>query len=177
MSLFLLRRHRRVASARYSSLASWLPRYSISSLSPGTFVHIQIHADQVARFSRKKFISRLQDRVFFLPFFLIHLIEVARVNENMKKKRRYCCAYPDSCNSVALLNQSAKSETAFCIALTGNSISQKTSTRLVLSQLHGQVPYAKTFLIESSPDFPFGKIGVYDREKFSLYLFNALDKP
>lgn len=49
-----------VASARYSSLA-WLPRYSISSLSTGTFVHIQIHADQVALSSRNSFRPGMTD--------------------------------------------------------------------------------------------------------------------
>lgn len=62
-----------VASARYSSLA-WLPRYSISSLSTGTFVHIQIHADQVAPSSRNSFRPGMTD---LSPSFLIRPIEVA----------------------------------------------------------------------------------------------------
>lgn len=56
------------ASARYSSLAR-LPRYSISSLSTGTLVHIQIRADRVAPFLRNLFRNRMTDFSSFPSFF------------------------------------------------------------------------------------------------------------
>ncbi|KAL0134699.1 hypothetical protein PUN28_001466 [Cardiocondyla obscurior] len=68
------------------------------------------------------------------------------------------------CNSVALFNQSTKSETAFCIALTGNSINQKTSTHLVLSQLHDASPSRKKRFLPN----PLARLPVWRNRRPSI---------
>lgn len=69
-------------------------------------------------------------------------------------KRRDTCTYLESCNSGALLNQSVQKVKVFCITLTSNLTSYKTSPSLVSLATLDTVNLRKNlFLIKSTWDF------------------------